>query len=108
MTDDQLKSLLQKSQSMPSEDFTLETMDKLDLHLIKKMRRRLFWLILGTFAFFLGIAGTLIASGFQVNAFDIRMELPKSMSMVMISLIGVLMIRDIFYLRQLSFLQATD
>ena len=64
--------------------------------------------MVGTCVFFLAMAGALIASGFQFNAFDVRLELPKSMSMVVISLLGGLMIRYIYYLSQLSFLPATD
>lgn len=99
---DPIAALLKESKLETSATFTMQTLDKFDEKMYRRMRRRLYLLIASVGVFVLWTVFLLISSDFKVKTFGLMVQLPKVLMMLVISLISYFAIFHLLLLASLG------
>lgn len=102
MKEDSIKRLMKASKLETSKEFTNLVAEKLDQHLQRRMKFRLYGLIFGVFILFSAMTFSLIASGFSLYAFGIILPLPRIATMVFISMTAYMLVLHLMTLLRLG------
>ncbi len=102
MKKDPIAKLVKGSKLETSDAFTELMMDKLDQQLERRMRVRLYLLICGIAVFFAITTFVLITSGFTIPAFGLKIQLPKMITMLTITVGGFLAVLHLLKLVGIS------
>ncbi len=99
MKKDNIEDLLKESRLETSDDFSIETMRKLDEVLSRRMKVRLYLLMSFVSLILVAFVGFLIYTGFEISMFGEIIALPKVASMVVFSILGFLILNHLVILK---------
>ncbi|MCR9253219.1 MAG: hypothetical protein NXI20_22590 [bacterium] len=100
MKKDIIEDLLKESRLETSDDFSIETMRKLDEVLSRRMKVRLYLLMSFVSLVLVAFVVFLIYTGFEIKMFGEIIALPKVASMVIVSILSYLVLGHLSILKK--------
>lgn len=102
MKEDPIERLIKESRLETSRGFTDRMMERIEARLQRKLRTRLYLMVVSVVVLCLAGAWALIVSGYRIPVFGLLVSLPKTFTIIGLGMTSCLTLLHLFLLHQAS------